>query len=433
MSEIQQLQGVGASRMEQVTQRMGRLRQLGLIALSAVTLFAVTACGPEDSPTPPPSDSGAIKVLTYNMRGGLRDKDDSSVDADKTRLADVLAERLVAEKPRVVMLQEACESQVDRTVAAMAGRSGLTKVLFVRDTRYDNCPGENKWLGKAILTDGTSQEIYNTGNKPDGSPADFKITDTKSAVGCVRWFGAAIPINACVVHIHGDETPSVAKEFVRRLWGPLIIAGDFNEDVDSKRMGGIYSSHIQGNSVGERNSGYMYEVDMCPKDNCAYPTRNGEATHRPSFSPFGIFSEKIDYIFADDTHFSPQVRGWTESTSDQCGGKKCSDHYMLWGEIRLADRPNCPSDAVIQGVANDVANAVGARNAHVLNAICEDPYTAVWTTYEASGPADSIIVVVKRDTSGGQTTYNVVSKNAIGECQDQDIPLSLKHRLGCAS
>jgi hypothetical protein len=153
---------------------------VAVLAVSLAMLMPARCDGPTP-PQPPVPDSTTVRVLTYNMRGMLRNADGADqVDTDRWRLVDVLAERIVAERPQIVPLQEICGSHADDLEALLSGRHPMTLPIVVDDGRRERCPqprskqGDkgHRGFGKAIPVTGSGVPLSPapTG-RPTGSGA----------------------------------------------------------------------------------------------------------------------------------------------------------------------------------------------------------------------------------------------------------------------
>ena len=277
----------------------------------------------------PPPGSGRMRCRPEKESGPLFD----GVDGDQFRFVDVLAERIAAERPQLVGLQEMCGSQVNHLEQALASRAYPMVAYFDEHTKAKTetrCPtNDGRWpslsLGKAVLTQGPA-----TPEAP-GDQVDV----------CVSWQGP-IPIRFCSVHTGPDRIPTVARTL--NGWvqtGAVIAVGDFNAEPDDPVMDSMY----KGDDEDSRGRGSFYEADTSTARAFGFHHRYGGPTHGR------LLREKIDYVFADAEHFEKpaakpaprgtaqsrqeRTRAWVEDTAGQCGGEACSDHRMLWAEIFL--------------------------------------------------------------------------------------------------
>lgn len=306
---------------------LGRALGTGLVTLA---LLAPAACTNDEPPEPPGGSADVVKVLTYNTRGLLRDADGAShIDGDRWRFIDVLAERIAAERPHIVLLQEICGTQVDELAHLLGERHPMTVATVVDDGAQRNCPAPrttaadqgHRGYGKAILTVGPAVPMV---------PPD---TGARFGTGCVRWSGRP-GLKACVVHTSAEEAPGVGKAFAAwhaALPGPLILGGDLNAVPTDRALDLLYSDRVPSGLEPDSGSGFLYEADMCTDDRCGTLVRGGEGTLARSGKP----DAKFDYLFADHDHFAPWASANAEDTEGDCAGKACSDHRMLWGEFHL--------------------------------------------------------------------------------------------------
>ncbi|GAA3744570.1 hypothetical protein GCM10022225_30290 [Plantactinospora mayteni] len=327
---------------------MNRLaaRRLGALVLT-LTMLAPVGC--RETPEPPPNGGVAVKVLTYNTRGLLREsKGADHIDSDRWRFVDVLVGRISTERPQIVMLQEICASQVDELAHQLSTRYPMSIAAMVDDGPQKGCPAPRRGqsdpthqrFGKAILTVGAAAPIV---------PPQ---TGAAHGIGCVRWSGYP-GFKACVLHTAPEEGPGVGEAFAgwqAALPGPLVLGGDFNAVPTSRSLDRLYSRRVPMPPAEPDNPslafGFMYEAAMCIDDDCEHLVRAGEATYARSL----LGDLKIDYIFADDQHFAPRAEARVEDTSDDCGGKGCSDHRMLWGEFHVEKAaPDADLPAVADG------------------------------------------------------------------------------------
>jgi hypothetical protein len=132
---------------------------------------------PAAAKLPPEPPTATIRVLQYNTAGVIRNQTDKDVDPDKWRFVHVLADRIAAERPDVVTLNEVCENQVRRLekVLAAGSRSYPMTATFFPDKPDKRCPLGPQRTGRGILTAGPSPSVRVV-PPPDGAPA-----------GCVQW------------------------------------------------------------------------------------------------------------------------------------------------------------------------------------------------------------------------------------------------------
>ena len=335
--------------------------KLGALSLISAMIASATVVSAQ------PADPSAVKVLQYNTRGIIRNTTDeqpkgdplSTVDPDKLRFLDVLADRLVAERPQVVTLNEVCGTQLAYLGKKLAGSYPMTVTFFPdkdkndkdKDTNeyatHPNCPDRPdnvsvpgpSQIGMGILTLGPAVRIP----APQDVPAR-----------CVLWDRQGGPqVHVCVVHLPAPDDPREVNKkpkTVERVGqalsgcadsGPVILAGDFNAEPGHAVMDSVYSNQVPTIPTTDEpprlSKGRFYEADMCAdQPECQSPKRWGEDTNATG-------SKKIDYVFADDAHFDQRMTAKVEPTAKQCGGgdinpyakNDCSDHRMLWANLRL--------------------------------------------------------------------------------------------------
>jgi hypothetical protein len=305
------------------------------LLVASVAQAPVSAAQAPQGPPPDPAAGTPMKIITYNVKGAIRARENERVfwmDPESAALTLTVADRIVAERPQIVMFQEICESQVEMIIDRLEQEGyPMFAPVVGSPTRPDVrglCPDHPDALppptygdrfGQAILTAGPSEPI-----PAPGIPAF-----------CAEATGPP-PVRACTFHTepapNGPDFSLVASRLA--LWaaqGPLILAGDFNATPD--QMLDFYSERVQG------GFGRFYEVDMCTvrDSGCTSPVTGGGVTFSLPF-----MYKKIDYILVDDTHFEPIMTGRVERPA--CDGeywalgwrpKECSDHAMLIGEVRL--------------------------------------------------------------------------------------------------
>ena len=371
-------------------------------AMLALLLLGAAACTEprQPPPTPPPLDpTDRILVLSYNVRGVIRDKDNKPIDPDRLRFVDVLAERIVDRKPHIVLLQEICASQAIRLAERIESRHRMSLVL-APDTERSECPTAVKETGKAMLVVGWWTRM----------PAPPALA-TGAPQGCVRWYRPPV-VDVCVLHLSPAEAKRVPGAF--RNWPhPLILGGDFNSEPSD--MMPLYSQRVD-----RRARGYMFEADMCWADRqCRVLQPGGEAT----FGQSNLFASKIDYIFMDEAHFLPRANGEVEDTRGKCQRKDCSDHRMLWGELHLAP-PSGPPRTMPPGLEFLVGEwggrgrqltvrRDGTATFSIRGFPCSDPSVVAGEACEKPGEVGgaATLLELELDHTGGRITGRVISSN----------------------
>jgi hypothetical protein len=285
-----------------------------------------------------------LRVLQYNTAGVIRNGKVKELDPDKWRFLDVLADRIVDERPQLVTLNELCENQLQRLDELLADRFAMSAVFFpapLPPGKSSNatkeidgcdalgvpglkapdcrCPDGPHLTGTGMLTAGPSPPVE---VPPPGA----------ASANCVLWdHEGQTRVHACVVHVSQEQVPAIGAGMSQWVEdGPVIVAGDFNTRPDSDEIEALYSAKLPVSPMlpEQRAHGRFWEAAQCGDDPaCERPKRGGEATA-------GLVN-KFDYIFADDEHFDRAISARVEDTEGQCGGRPCSDHSMLWGDLRL--------------------------------------------------------------------------------------------------
>lgn len=308
------------------------------------------------APTPPPAGQ-RIKVLSYNAYGAVRGprtvrvcstphgtgvevcrlekewgKPFDGVDGHPFRFVDVLAERIAAERPQLVGLQEMCGSQVNHLEWALASRGYPMTAQFIGDSKPDTrCPtNDGRWpsqsVGKAVLALGVPE--------PERHSPLVNV--------CVRHQGA-LPIRFCSIHTKPEEDGGTLRAAARDLnrlaaQGAVIVVGDFNAEPTSPAMDSMYQRIEEPVVEDPYGNGSFYEAGTIYHQ--VFGTGSDARRHfrhgDPTFEDSTLGPRKIDYVFADARHFPREhMVAWVEDTEGQCNGEACSDHRMLWAELSL--------------------------------------------------------------------------------------------------
>jgi endonuclease/exonuclease/phosphatase family metal-dependent hydrolase len=286
---------------------------------------------PTTRPRPPEPPTGeSLKVITYNVAGAVRDEWPKflTINPDGYSFTEVVAQRVAEAQADVVVLQEACESQVEmlrRHLRDLGYPMNLPVKPWERGIE-DRCPpvlpdppaGFENLFGGAILTRGSATPMQPPRNVP--------------AAGCVRTAGPP-SVRVCTFHTDPDRPDVDFAAAARQLspWvaaEPVVLAGDLNTEPESSHMLQLYSTELGA-------LGSFYEADMCRDDdpNCLSPETGGDGTSG---------SSKIDYILADHNHFARAMTGQvTAPTCPTPDGNlmQCSDHNMLLGEVFFRSSP----------------------------------------------------------------------------------------------
>lgn len=304
-----------------------------------LAMSGAAACGRHHRPP-----SLTIKVLQYNVQGAVRDVSSTTglngaSDDDDFRFVGVLANRIIAERPQIVTLEEVCTSQLSRLTSALRASYPMTVAAKELHTHVDcplseNAPPESRadGIGQAILTVGAAQ--------PLPVPPGVRLV-------CAQWEQIQ-SIRVCAAHVNPLPAPDVPAlaAVVNRMTddSPVIVTGDFNATPSQDTMSPLYAPTVAGGTTP--STGRFWELNMCDQPpaapscpvNGTGATRAGPATWCGvciDGTPTGIYTRKLDYIFADVRHFAPRMDARVEDTERACGATRCSDHAMVWGELTL--------------------------------------------------------------------------------------------------
>jgi endonuclease/exonuclease/phosphatase family metal-dependent hydrolase len=317
---------------------------------SWLSLIPHASAAPAPEPPAPPPEAPAgqrIKVLSYNAAGAVRGKWRlgpegriesflDGLDDDGFRFVDVLAERIAAERPQLVGLQEMCGSQVSHLEWALASRGYPMTAHFIGNSNPDaRCPtNDGRWpaqsVGKAVLAQGA--------HTPERHSPLVNV--------CVRYEGA-LPIRFCTIHTKPEEDGGTLRTAASDLnglaeQGAVIVVGDFNAEPRSPAMDRMYKrieEPVVEDPYGHGSfyeAGTMYHHVFGTGGDARRYFRDGDPTFEDS--THGL--RKIDYVFADAGHFPRErMTAWVEDTAGRCGddvlNNNCSDHRMLWAEVSL--------------------------------------------------------------------------------------------------
>jgi hypothetical protein len=284
-----------------------------------------------------------IKVLQYNVQGGIREQasnpedGEGSADDDDFRFVDVLARRVAAEKPQVVTLQEICATQLDLLLTRLQDTYPMTRAATALSPKKV-CPGQEDGsdpgdaFGVAILTLGESTVVPENATK----------------LLCADWGESSSAVRVCTAHASPlpkrdiPEIVATVNPWTEQL--PVIVTGDLNAEPHQDSMSLLYAPDVPGGKSPA--IGRFYEADMCEDQaTCGQLTgrdRSGTSTFCQvclDGAGNGIYVKKFDYILADARHFAPEMTARVEQTEAQCGGTRCSDHAMLWGDLILRNVP----------------------------------------------------------------------------------------------
>jgi endonuclease/exonuclease/phosphatase family metal-dependent hydrolase len=233
-------------------------------------------------------------VLDYNFCGAICNKGVVNRPGNNNDVVEDIRNRVVAFRPHLVMLQEACQGQFDRVRSLLKGSAWPMDGVFRAQRQDGRCQGGSRGFGDAVLTAGHvgSREVLDL---PDLGPENRAVlclnTDAKGAV------------LACTLHLvtgkggpgqkeHSQQLATAARMLNGRAGSRAVVAGgDFN--ATPGRMGAL----IDGGKGGR-----FFDID--PQ----------KAATR---------GQKIDYVLFSRSHFSNPSGGPV--------GSKYSDHKVLQG------------------------------------------------------------------------------------------------------
>lgn len=241
---------------------------------------------------PAPAEAAApVRVLDYNFCGAICNKGVVNRPGNDNDVAEDVRNRIVAFRPHLVMLQEACLGQFERIRSLLKGSSWRMDGVFRAQRQDGRCQG-GSGFGDAVLTAGHvgSREVLDL---PD-------LGGENRAVLCLNTdaHGAVL---ACALHLvtgHGGagrrehtlQLHSAARQLNNKAAGrAVIVGGDWN--ATPGKMGPLLGP-----------GGRFFDVDPQKA-----PTRG----------------TKIDYIGFSRTHFASPSGGPVHS--------KWSDHRILQG------------------------------------------------------------------------------------------------------
>jgi endonuclease/exonuclease/phosphatase family metal-dependent hydrolase len=264
-----------------------RVRLRTAMVLSALVATAVLAV-----PRPAPADT-RLRFFDFNMCGA------SCNDGDLGKVVTDIADRILAFRPHVATLNEACQGQVQRLEDQLRARGWRMGHVFRTQRHDDRCSpvGGKRLFGDAVLS-AAPLGAKTIGNLPQSAGG----WEDNRAVLCVN-VRLTRDVLACVVHLEANAPKVNAKQVTalarfikpRAAKGPVVLAGDFNKEpgrldpFNDPRRGGQFVDAAGGKITG-----------------------NGK---------------KIDYIFLSRDHFSDVTGG--------VKGAKYSDHRALYGSANL--------------------------------------------------------------------------------------------------
>ncbi len=232
--------------------------------------------------------------MDFNFCGAICNKGVVARAGGNNDVVEDIRNRIVAFHPHLVMLQEACQGQVDRLKNLLQGSAWPMDGVFRAQRSDGRCKGGGKGFGDAVLTAGHvgRQEVLDL---PDRGGEN-------RAILCLNT-DALGPVLACALHLVTGKGGAGKSELTQQLdsaatmlngragSGAVIAGGDFNLSPD--RMGALLDS-----STG----GQFFDID---------PQKAGTR------------GNKIDYVLFSRNHFS--------NPSGDPVKSKYSDHKVLQG------------------------------------------------------------------------------------------------------
>ena len=269
----------------------GRIPGRSAAVFSAVTL--VVASGLVIAPRPAEA-AGSVRVISYNFCGAICNKGVVAKAGANNDVVEDIRNRVVAVRPHLLMLQEACEGQVDRLKSLLQGSAWPMGGVFRAQRSDGRCKGGSRGFGDAVLT---------AGRVGDREVLDLPDRGSENrAILCLNT-DAEGPVLACALHLvtgkgkpGKDELSKQVAAAARLLNGKadsraVIASGDVN--VPPGRMGELVNSD---------RGGRFFDVD---------PEKAGTR------------GNKIDYILFSRSHVSGPSGGPVRS--------RYSDHKVLQG------------------------------------------------------------------------------------------------------
>jgi hypothetical protein len=268
-----------------------KARLRGRVATVVSTAALAMASGLVAVPAPAKA-AEAVRVLDYNFCGAICNNGVVDRPGNNNDVVEDVRNRIVAFRPHLVMLQEACHGQVERIRTLLKGSSWRMDGIFRPQRQDGRCKGPSSGFGDAVLTVGRvgGREVLDL---PDLGPEN-------RAVLCLNT-DAHGPVLACALHLvtghggagkreHTQQLYSAARQLNSKATGrAVVIGGDWN--ATPGKMGPLLGP-----------AGRFLDVDPQKA-----PTRG----------------QKIDYIGFSRSHFSKPSGGPVHS--------KWSDHRILQG------------------------------------------------------------------------------------------------------
>jgi endonuclease/exonuclease/phosphatase family metal-dependent hydrolase len=267
-------------------------RRLRCRAVLAVGMTAFLLGTGYSTGAAPAAAAETVRVMQFNFCGTICNKGVVAKAGNNDDVVDDIRNRILAFRPHIVTLNEACGSQIGRLEALLGGSAWRMAGVFRAQRNDDRCQ-DGKGFGDAVLTGG-----------PVGEKVVLplpNLSDEHRAILCLRT-SAGGPVLACTLHLvtgkhKGNkelqlQLTAAANALNNRAdGGAVIVGGDFN-----LRPGQM------GRLLDPRKDGRFFDVD---------PKRG--ATR----------GQKIDYVLFSRRHFS--------NPSGGPRGSKFSDHKALLG------------------------------------------------------------------------------------------------------
>jgi endonuclease/exonuclease/phosphatase family metal-dependent hydrolase len=269
----------------------GRVPRRAAAVVSAVTL--VVASGLMVAPRPADA-AGSIRVMQYNFCGAICNKGVVAKAGVNNDVVEDIRNRVVAFRPHLVMLHEACEGQVDRLKSLLQGSAWPMGGVFRAQRSDGRCTGAGRGFGDAVLTAGPvgARQVLDL---PDRGKEDRAILCLNTDAGG--------PVLACALHLVTGKGKPGKDELSQQLAATarmlnakaasraVVTGGDFN--VSPGRMGELIDS---------TRGGRFFDIDP---------------------EKAGTWGNKIDYVLFSRSRFSGPSGGPVKS--------KYSDHKLLLG------------------------------------------------------------------------------------------------------
>jgi hypothetical protein len=290
----------------------------------------------------PAASTKTLTMLNWNIAGATDNDGDNMV-------VDRLVTEVLARRPDIITLNEACQGQFDYLTDRLAAVGWQMTGHFVVAEAFNNTcynDGEDAGqlsVGNAVFVRGTvSREqdfIFDANNKliEDGIAVPLL---TKRAVACVtaRFPGTDRDVKVCSTHLERNYPPNqdAAEQVLElgRVFGPearqmpFVLAGDTNIPTQppDPAMGPLYGAPL--------GTGDFWEVEQ-ERDCVSSPTcelaQGGQVTYK---------DRKLDYVFVSRWHmYIPVGRVVVNRDVGECGEDPdtlpCSDHYFVHSEAVL--------------------------------------------------------------------------------------------------